>query len=157
MKLFTQMEEEAGRFTGEMAHRSKDKVGSNQEIGDVGGVNFAGDGRMVAGWAFVFEDDPSIGGEPDETKDSSVQRWSGCDIVVQGQEGFVECGDFGEVKGVSRCVADNNDGGGEESSGGDEIVVWCDWVGGRAKGANVNDGPLKLSAAAIFRHFVGGG
>ena len=32
MKLFTQMEEEAGRFTGETAHRSKDKVGSNQEV-----------------------------------------------------------------------------------------------------------------------------
>ena len=30
MKLFTQMEEEAGRFTGETAHRGKDKVGSNQ-------------------------------------------------------------------------------------------------------------------------------
>jgi hypothetical protein len=146
MKLFTQMEEEAGRFAGETAHRSKDKVGSNQEIGDVGGGNFAGDGRMVAGWAFVFEDGPSIGGEPDEAKNSSVQRGSGCAIVVQGQDVFVECGDFGEVKGGGRCVADSNDSRGKQSSGGDEIVVWCGWVGGRAKGANVNDGPLKLSA-----------
>ncbi len=78
MKLFTQMEEEAGRFTGETASGSKDKVGGNQEIGDVGGVDFAGDSRVVAGWACVLEDGPSIGGEPDKTKDSSVQRGSGC-------------------------------------------------------------------------------
>ncbi len=29
-------------------------------------------------------------------------------------------------------------------------------VGGRAKGADVYDGPLKLAAAALFRHFIGG-
>ncbi len=155
--MFTQMEEEAGRFTGETAHRSKDKVGSNQEIRDVSDVNFARDGSMVAGWAFVFEDGPSIGGKPDETKDGSVQRGSGGAVVVQGQEVFVECGDFGEMKSGSRGVADSNDGVGKESSGGDEIVVWGGRVGGRTKGANVNDGPLKFSAAAIFRHFIGGG
>jgi hypothetical protein len=36
-------------------------------------------------------------------------------------------------------------------------VVWCGRVGGCAKGADVDDGPLKFPAAAIFRHFVGGG
>ena len=155
MKLFTQMEEEAGRFTGETAGGSKDKVGGNQEIGDVGGVNFAGDSRVVAGWACVLEDGPSIGGEPDKTKDSSVQRGSGCSIVVQGQKGFVEGGYFGEVKGGGRRITDGNDGGGKESSGRDKIVVWGGRIGGRAEGANVDDGPLKFPAAAIFGHFVG--
>ncbi len=155
MKLFTQMEEKAGRFTGETAHRSKDKVGGNQEIGNVGGVDFAGDSRVVAGWACVFQDGPSIGSEPDKTKNSSVQRGSGCAIVVQGQKGFVEGGYFGEVKGGGRSVTDRNDGGGKESSGRDEIVVWGGRIGGRAKGVNVDDGPLKFPAAAIFGHFVG--
>ena len=155
MKLFTQMEGEAGRFTGETAGRSKDKVGGDQEIGDVGGVDFAGDSRVVAGWACVFEDGPSIGGEPDKTKNSSVQRGSGGSIVVQGQKGFVEGGYFGEVKGGGRRVTDCNDGGGKESSGRDEIVVWGGRIGGRAEGANVDDGPLKFPAAAIFGHFVG--
>jgi hypothetical protein len=80
VKLLTQMEEEEGRLAGETAHRSKDKVGSNQEIGDVDGVDLASDGSMAAGWAFVLEDCPSIGGEPDETNDSSVQGGSGCAI-----------------------------------------------------------------------------
>ena len=55
VKLFTQMEEEAGRLAGETAGRGKDKVGGNQEIGDVGGVDFASDSGVVAGRAFVFE------------------------------------------------------------------------------------------------------
>ena len=113
MKLFTQMEEEAGRLAGETAGRGKDKVGGNQEIGDVGGVDFAGDSRVVAGWACVIEDGPSIGGEPDEAKDSRVQGGIGCAVVVQGQQVFGESGDGGEVKGGGRSVADSNDRGGE--------------------------------------------
>ena len=131
-------------------------VGSNQEIPDVDHVNVSSDGSMVAGWAGVLENGSSIGGEPDETKDSSVQRGIGCAVVVQGQEVFGECGDFGEVKGGGRSVSNSNDSGGEESSGGDEIVVWSGRVGGRAKGANVDNGPLKFSSAAVFSHFVGG-
>jgi hypothetical protein len=151
------MEEEAGGFAGETAHRGKDKVGGNQEVVDVGGVYLASDGSMVAGWACVLENGPSIGGEPDETKDSSVQGGMGCAVVVQGYEVFVEGGDFGEMKGRGRCVANGNNSGGEESGGGDEIVVWGGRVGRRAKRANIDDGPLKFSAAAIFCHFVGGG
>ncbi len=47
MKLFTEMENETGRFAGETADGGKGKVGSNQEVGGVGGVDFAGDGSMV--------------------------------------------------------------------------------------------------------------
>jgi hypothetical protein len=69
MKFSTQMEEEAGRFARETARRGKDKVGGNQKIGDVGGINFSSDSIMVAGRACVFQDGSSIGCEPDETKD----------------------------------------------------------------------------------------
>ena len=155
VKLFTQMKEEAGRFTGETAHRSKDKVGSNQEIGDISGVYLASDGSMVAGGACVLENGPSIGGEPDEAKDSRVQRGIGCAVVMQGQKVFGERGDGGEVKGGGRSVADSNDCGGEEGNGGNEIVVWGGWVGRRAKGTDVDDGPLKFASAAIFRHLIG--
>ncbi len=76
VKLCTQMEEEAGRLAGETAARSKDKVGGNQEIGDVGGVDFASDSGVVAGRAFVCEYGPSIGGEPDEAEGgSNAGRW----------------------------------------------------------------------------------
>ncbi len=54
MKLFTQMKEEAGRFTGKTAHRGKGKVRGNQEIGDISGVYLASDGGMVAGGACVL-------------------------------------------------------------------------------------------------------
>ena len=149
------MEEEAGRFTGETAHRSKDKVGSNQEVGDVGGVDLASDGSMVAGGACVLQNGPAIGGEPDEAKDSRVQRGIGCAVVVQGQNVFGESGDCGEVKGGGWSVADSNDSGREEGNGGNEIVVWGGWVGRRAKGTDVDDGPLKRAPAAIFSHLVG--
>jgi hypothetical protein len=89
MKLITQMEEEAGRLTGETAHRGKDKVGSNQEVGDVGSVDLASDCSMVAGGAFVFQDGPAIGGEPDETEDCSVEMRDGGAEVVERQMVFV--------------------------------------------------------------------
>jgi hypothetical protein len=155
MKLFTQMKEEAGRFTGETAHRSKGKVGGNQEVGDVGGVYLASDSGVVAGRASVLENGPSIGGKPDEAKDSRVQGGIGCAVVVQGQKVFGESGDCGEVKGGGWSVADSNDCGWEEGTGGNEIVVWGGWVGRRAKGTDVDDGPLKRAPAAIFSHLVG--
>jgi hypothetical protein len=123
MKLITQMEEEAGRFTGETAHRSKDKVGGNQEIGDVGGVDFASDSGVVAGGAFVFQDGPSIGGDPDQTKDGGVQGWGSGAKVVEKQVVFVESKDFSQVEGGNGGVANGDDGGGVESSGGDHIVM----------------------------------
>jgi hypothetical protein len=98
MELCTQMEEDAGRLAGETACRSKDKVGGNQEIGDVGGVDFASDSGVVAGRAFVFEDGPSIGGEPDETEGGSVEMRGGGAKVVERQVVFVEIKDLSQVK-----------------------------------------------------------
>ncbi len=66
---------------------------------DVGRINFAGDCIVVAGRACVFEDGPSIGRDPDKTKDSGIQKGGGGSIVVQEQKVFVELGDFGKVKG----------------------------------------------------------
>ena len=146
MKLFTQMEEEAGRFTGETAHSSKDKVGSNQEIRDFSDVNFARDGSMVAGWAFVFEDGPSIGGKRDETKDGGVQGWGSGAKVVERQMVFVESKDFSQVEGGNGGVANGDDGGGVESSGGDQVVMRGRWVLGSAERTDVDDRSLKFSA-----------
>ena len=74
---------------------------------------------------------------------------------MQRQKVFGERGDGGEVKGGGRSVADSNDRGGEEGNGGNEIVVWGWWVGRRAKGTDVDDGPLKFASAAIFNHLIG--
>ncbi len=110
VELVTQMEEEAGRLAGETAGRSKDKVGGNQEIGDVGSVDFASDSGMVAGRAFVFEYGSSIGGEPDETEGGSVEMRGGGAEIVERQMGFVESKDRSQVKSGVRGVANGNDG-----------------------------------------------
>ncbi len=47
-------------------------MGGNQKVREVSSVDFAGDGRVVAGRAGVLENGASIGGNPDETEDSSV-------------------------------------------------------------------------------------
>ena len=140
------MEEEAGRLAGETAGRSKDKVGGNQEIGDVGGVDFASDGGVVAGRAFVFKYGPSIGGEPDETEGGSVEMRGSGAKVVERQMVFVEGKDFSQMEGGYGGVANGDDGGGVESSGGDHVVMRGRWVLGSAERTNVDDRSLKFSA-----------
>ena len=61
-------------------------MGGYQEVGDVGGVDFAGDSGVVAGGASVFEDSAAIRSDPDETENSSVERASGGPEVVQRQK-----------------------------------------------------------------------
>ncbi len=48
-----------------MAGGSKDKVGGNQEVGEVDGINLSSDSGVVPGRAGVFENGASIGGDPD--------------------------------------------------------------------------------------------
>ncbi len=49
-------------------------MGGNQEVREVGSVDFASDGRVVAGRADVLiENGAAIGSNPDETENSSVQ------------------------------------------------------------------------------------
>ena len=146
MKLFTQMEEEAGRLAGETAGRGKDKVGGNQEIGDVGRVDFASDSGVVAGRAFVFEYGSSIGGEPDETEGGSVEMRGSGAKVVERQMVFVEGKDFSQMEGGYGGVANGDDGGGVESSGGDHVVMRGRWVLGSAERTDIDDRSLKFSA-----------
>ena len=146
MKLFTQMEEEARRLAGETAGRGKDKVGGNQEIGDVGGVDFASDGGVVAGRAFVFKYGPSIGGEPDETEGGSVEMRGGGAKIVERQVVFVEVKDRSQVKSGVRGVANGDDGVGVQGGGGNQIVMRGRGVLGSAERTNVDDRSLKFSA-----------
>jgi hypothetical protein len=84
---------------------------SHQEVGDVGGVYFSGDGSMIAGWACVFEDGPSIGSEPDKTKDCRVQGRIGGAEVVDRQVVLIESENFSQVKRGVGGVANGDDGG----------------------------------------------
>ena len=95
MKLFTQMKEEARRLTRETTSRGEDKVGCYQEVWDVGGVDFARDSGVVAGWAVVFEEGAAIRGNPDETENGSVEGASGGPEVVQGQKRLSEFENLG--------------------------------------------------------------
>ncbi len=86
-------------------------MGGNQEVREVSSVDFAGDGRVVAGRAGVLENGAAIGGNPDETEDSSVQGAGGGAEVVDGQQGLSKVEDFGEMKGGVGGIADSNNGG----------------------------------------------
>ncbi len=65
----------------------------DEEVGDVGGVDFSGDSVVVAGGARVFKDSSAIGCEPDETEDGSVEGRGGGTQVVDRQVGFGDLGD----------------------------------------------------------------
>ncbi len=50
------------------------EVGSNEEIGEILGVDFAGDGGVVAGGARVLEHGARVRGfDPDELEDGGAQ------------------------------------------------------------------------------------
>ncbi len=156
MELVTQMEEEAGRLAGETTSGSEEEMGGNQEVGDVGGVDFSGDGGVVAGRSGVFEDSAAIGGKPDETEDSGIKSRGGSAEIVNRQTDLVDAEDFGQVEGGGGGVADGNVCGGEQSGSGDEVVVWGRRCFGSAKRARVDYGALKLPTTTFFNHLVGG-
>ena len=154
VELFTQMKEEARRLTRETTSRGEDKVGCYQEVWDVGGVDFARDSGVVAGWASVFEDSAAIRSDPDETENGSVEGASGGPEVVQGQQRLSEVEDLSQVKSRVGGVADGNDSGGEQCSGGYEIMVRWWWGFGGAKRAHVNYSTLKFPSRSFFFNFV---
>ena len=85
MKLVAEMEEKTSRLAGETTSGSKGKVGGNQEIVHVVGVDFAGDGGVVAGRAGVLHDGSGVGGEPQKTEDGRVHSWGRGAQVVEGE------------------------------------------------------------------------
>jgi len=82
VELVAKVEEEACRLARETASRSESKVRGNQEVGEVGRVDLAGDSMVVAGRAGVFQDSLSVRSNPDETKGSGVEgRGGGSEVV----------------------------------------------------------------------------
>ncbi len=73
-------------------------MGCNQEVGDVGGVNFSSDGGVVAGGAGVFEHGATIGSNPDKTEDGSFQVGSGGSEVVNGEVRFGDGENLGQME-----------------------------------------------------------
>ena len=82
MELVAEMKEKTGRLARQTTRGGEDEVGGYQEVGDVGGVDFARDSGVVAGRAGVFEDSAAIRSDPDETEDGSVEGASGGPEVV---------------------------------------------------------------------------
>ena len=85
MELVTKVEEETRRLAREATGRGEAEVGGNQEVREVGSVDFSSDGRVVAGRAGVLENGAAIGSNPDETENSGVQGARGGAKVVDGQ------------------------------------------------------------------------
>ena len=154
MELVAEMKEKTGRLARQTTRGGEDEVGGYQEVGDVGGVDFARDSGVVAGGASVFEDSAAIRSDPDETEDGSVEGASGGPEVVQGQQRLSEVEDLSQVKSRVGGVADGNDSGGEQCGGGYEIVVRWWWGFGGAKRAHVNYSTLKFPSRSFFFNFV---
>ena len=102
------MEEETGGFAREATRSVEDKVGGNQEVGDVGGVNFSGDSSVVAGGAGVFEHGAAIRSDPDKTENGSVQVGSGGSEVLDREVSFGDGDNLGQMEGGIRGVANGN-------------------------------------------------
>jgi len=102
------MEEETGGLARETTRSVKDKVGCNQEVGDVGGVNFSGDSSVVAGGAGVFEYSAAIRSDPDKTEDGSVHVGRGGSEVVDGEVRFGDGENMGQMERGVRGVANGN-------------------------------------------------
>ena len=156
MELVAEMKEKTGRLARQTTRGGEDEVGGYQEVGDVGGVNFARDSGVVAGGASVFEDSAAIGGKPDETEDSGIKSRGGSAEIVNRQTDLVDAEDFGQVEGGGGGVADGNVCGGEQSGSRDEVVVWGRRCFGSAERARVDYGALKLPTTTFFNHLVGG-
>ncbi len=61
VELVAKLEDEACRLSRETTGGGEGKVGGNQEVRDVGGVDLSGDGMVVAGRAGVFQNSFTIG------------------------------------------------------------------------------------------------
>ena len=86
VELIFEVEEETRRLASEATRGCEGKMGGHQKIGDDGSVDFAGDSRVVAGGAGVFEYSAAIGGNPDETENGGVEGRGGCAEVVDREE-----------------------------------------------------------------------
>ncbi len=101
---------------------------------------------MVAGRAGVFENSASIGRDPNETEDGSVESRGGGAKVVKREVGFINLCNRGQMKRKVGSIADSDDGLRVESGYSDEIVMGRWRVLSRAEGANIYDGALKLAS-----------
>ncbi len=98
---------------------------------------------MVAGRAGVLQNGLVGGGEPEELENSAVEAGVGGSEVVQRGVGFGEGSEAGEMEDGVRGVADGYEGRRDEVQRGQKVMVWWRGSGGGAKGAHVDDGPLK--------------
>ncbi len=117
VELGVKVKEEARRLVRQTAGGGKDKVGGNQEVREVDGGDLASDGGVVASRAGVFEHGAAIRGNPNGAKRGGGDIRGGGSQVMDGETGFINRENFGEVKGRGGGVADCDDGGGEQGSG----------------------------------------
>ncbi len=98
VELVAKVKEETSRLAREATGGGERELGGNQEVGEVDSVDFAGDSMVVTGRTGVFQDGLFVGGNPDETKGSSVKGRGGGSEVVETELVFVRREYFGEMK-----------------------------------------------------------
>jgi hypothetical protein len=160
VELGAEMVEDVVGWGVETTSGGEVEVGSHEEIGEVLGVNLAGDGGMVASGAGVLENGARVGGvDPDELEDGIAEDGIGCAEVGEGNVGFGGEEDAGEVEGSVKlfCATDSNDGSGMEGVQREHIVVGRGWGAGGAKGADVNQRALERAIRTFFHHLAGDG
>ena len=79
VELGAEMVEDVVGWGGETASGGEVEVGSHEKIGEVLGLNLAGDGGVVASGAGVLENGARVGGvDPDELGYSIAEDGIGC-------------------------------------------------------------------------------
>ena len=110
MKLVFEMEDQTRRLASEAARGGEGEMRGNEEVRNVGGIDFSRDSGVVAGRARVLKNSATIGSDPDETEDSGFDV-RGCGAkVVNRQVGFGDLGDRGQMERRVGCITDSNDG-----------------------------------------------
>ena len=110
MELVAKVEEEACRRARKTASGSEGKMRRDEEVVDVGCIDFAGDRSMVAGRAFVAEHCHVVGGNPEGAEDGGVKRGIGGSKVAHRQVVFGDGANFGDVEFGVGGVADGENG-----------------------------------------------
>jgi hypothetical protein len=146
------------RWGVEATSSSECKVGSNKKIGEIFGVDLAGDECVVAGGVCVFEDSAIVAGvDPDALEDGSAKRRVGGAEVLEGNVGFGSGENTGEIEdsgGIFRA-ADSDYGAGREWRLREHVVVRRGRSAGGSKGADVDKCALESAIWAFFNYFVG--
>ena len=131
---------------GKAAGGGENKVGSHEEIGDVGCGDVASDGLMAAGGAGVGEDSLVIEWvNPNQFENGFAEIRVGGAKISQMNMGFGGGGNASQIEGGGGVIGatDGNERAGVERGGREHVMMRWGRSAGSAVGADVDDRALE--------------